>query len=237
MPRLGMLTPSSNTVLEPVTYSMLADLPGVTAHFSRFKVTEIALHQAALGQFDDAPILAAADLLAHAKCDVIAWNGTAASWMGFDRDEALVGAIEQATGIRAATCILGYRALFHKLGVKRVGLVTPYTVDVQARIAVTWGASGFACVAERHCGVSENFAFAGIEEARIETMCRAVATAGCDAIAIVCTNMRGASVAARLERELGLPILDSVAVTLWASLTAIGADMRPLQAWGRWFGT
>jgi maleate isomerase len=32
--RLGMLTPSSNTVLEPMTYQMLRDAPGVTAHFS-----------------------------------------------------------------------------------------------------------------------------------------------------------------------------------------------------------
>jgi len=32
-----MLTPSSNTALEPVTAAMLANLPEVTAHFSRFK--------------------------------------------------------------------------------------------------------------------------------------------------------------------------------------------------------
>jgi hypothetical protein len=30
-----MLTPSSNTVLEPLTAAMLADLPDVTAHFAR----------------------------------------------------------------------------------------------------------------------------------------------------------------------------------------------------------
>ena len=40
---LGMLTPSSNTVLEPVTQAMLAGLPEVSVHFSRFRVTEIAL--------------------------------------------------------------------------------------------------------------------------------------------------------------------------------------------------
>jgi maleate isomerase len=233
--RLGMLTPSSNTVLEPVTYAMLADLPGVTAHFSRFKVTEITLSASALGQFDDTPILAAAELLAHAKCDVIAWNGTAAAWMGFDRDEALVARIEQSTGIRAATCVLGYRALFTRLGARRIGLVTPYTADVQARIAANWGSSGFAVVAEQHYGVSDNFAFALIDEARIEAMCRAVAAQGCDAIAVVCTNMRGAAVAARLEAELGVPVLDSVALTLWASLMATGADTSPLAPWGRWF--
>ncbi len=49
---LGMLTPSSNTVLEPVTAAMLGDLPEVSAHVSRFKVTEIALTADALAQFD-----------------------------------------------------------------------------------------------------------------------------------------------------------------------------------------
>ena len=50
---LGMLTPSSNTALEPITTAMLAELPEVSAHFSRFKVTEIALSNGALAQFDN----------------------------------------------------------------------------------------------------------------------------------------------------------------------------------------
>ena len=121
--RLGMLTPSSNTILEPVTAAMLADVPGVTAHFSRFPVTEIALSPAALGQFDDAPILRAAELLAHARVDVIAWNGTSAAWIGFDSDERLCERITAATGLPARTTVLAYRALFRRLGVGRVGLV------------------------------------------------------------------------------------------------------------------
>jgi maleate cis-trans isomerase len=61
---IGMLTPSSNTVLEPVTSAMLAGLPEVSAHFGRFRVTEIALSEKALAQFDDEEILGAAALLA-----------------------------------------------------------------------------------------------------------------------------------------------------------------------------
>ena len=60
---LGMLTPSSNTILEPLTSAMVAGVPGVSAHFGRFRVTEISLKSAALGQFDDAPVLEAAKLL------------------------------------------------------------------------------------------------------------------------------------------------------------------------------
>lgn len=238
MLRIGMLTPSSNTVLEPMSYEMLAgDLDSTTIHFSRFKVTEIGLGAAALGQFTIEPILAAAKQLADAKCSVIAWNGTSASWLGFASDERLVTSIEHATGIKAATCVLGYRSLFLRLGVGRIGLVTPYTNDVQARIIATWGAAGFDCAHEQHCELSENFAFAEVEEARIEAMIRKVAEyRDIDAVAIVCTNMRGARIAARLEQELGIPILDSVAVTLWASLQALGAKPSAgLASWARLF--
>jgi maleate isomerase len=93
-----MLTPSSNTVLEPATTAMLAGVPGVTAHFGRFKVTEIALTDRALGQFDESGILRAAELLADARVDAIAWNGTSASWLGFDRDERLCERIQGRHG-------------------------------------------------------------------------------------------------------------------------------------------
>lgn len=233
--RLGMLTPSSNTALEPLTTAMLAGLPDVTAHFSRFKVTEIALSAQAQAQFDDTPILHAAELLAHAKVDVIAWNGTSAGWLGFDRDERLIERITAATGIKARTCVLGYRSLFRSTGVSRVGLVSPYTPDVQARIMSTWGASGFVCTAERHADIADNFSFAEIPETQIERMIRDVAAEGCEAIAILCTNMRGASLAAGLESELGLPVYDSVAVTLWTCLRAAGADPSRISGWGRIF--
>lgn len=233
--RLGMLTPSSNTALEPVTTAMLAGLPEVTAHFSRFKVTEIALSAQSQAQFDDSAILHAAELLAHAKVDVIAWNGTSASWLGFDRDERLTERITAATGIKARTCVLGYRSVFQSTRVSRIGLVSPYTPDVQARITSTWGASGFNCTAERHANIADNFSFAEIPEAQIEHMIRDVAAEGCEAIAILCTNMRGASLAAKLEAELGLPIYDSVAVTLWTCLRAVKADLSRISGWGRIF--
>ena len=92
---LGMLTPSSNTTLEPVTARMLAGLPEVSAHAGRFRVTEISMGTGALGQFDMSPMLAAADLLADARCNAICWNGTSAGWLGFDRDRQLCAEIQE----------------------------------------------------------------------------------------------------------------------------------------------
>ena len=236
MTRLGMLTPSSNTALEPITYAMLAGVEGISVHFSRFKVTEIALSDAATRQFDHSEILRAAELLAHAKVDVIAWNGTSASWLGFDRDERLCERITEATGIRACTTVLGYRDLFRRLPTARIGLVSPYTADVQSRIMTNWGSQGLSCVAERHLSLADNFSFAEVPEAEIARLIEEVVReGGADAAVVLCTNMRGAGVAERLERKLGAGVFDSIAVTLWACLIATGVDPSVVRGWGSVF--
>jgi maleate isomerase len=235
MLRIGMLTPSSNTVLEPVTSRLISGVEDLSMHVSRFAVTEIALDASALGQFDDAPILRAAELLAHAKVDVIAWNGTSASWLGLARDRELVARIEAATGIAAATCMLGFFDLFRAMSVKRLGLVTPYTSDVQHKIISTYGSEGVDVVAERHLGIRDNFTFGTVSAGDISRMIRETARQKPDAIAIVCTNMNGAAAAARLEQELKIPVLDSVAVTLHACIVKAGADPGMIKGWGRLF--
>jgi len=233
---IGMLTPSSNTVVEPFTSAMAWPLfPNVSVHFSRFRVTKIALDAASDSQFALEPILQAAELLADARLDVIAWNGTSASWLGFDADERLCGAITERTGVAATSAILSLNRLLKHLQVRRLGLITPYTEDVQKKIIANYATIGIETVAERHSGRSDNFSFAEVTESEIAAMCREVARARPDAVAIVCTNMRGPIIAPQLEEELGIPILDSVAFTLWGCLMEAGVDMQPLAGFGRMF--
>ncbi len=232
---LGMLTPSSNTVLEPLTSAILAATPDVTAHFGRFRVTEIALDDDALGQFDMEPLLQAARLLADARVDVIAWNGTSGGWMGFDADRRLCEAITAATGVPATTSTLATAEAFRALGARRYALVTPYLDDVQSRIVENFAGAGHACVAERHLGRRDNFSFSEVGEDELERMVREVATSGAEAISIFCTNLRGPRVAADLEPEVGVPIVDSISVTVWKSLLLAGADPTRIQGWGRLF--
>lgn len=232
---LGMLTPSSNTTLEPVTAQMLAGLPEVSAHFGRFKVTEIALSKQALGQFDDSEILRAAELLAHARLHCIGWNGTSASWLGFDRDEQLCERITKSTGIAACTSVLALSEIFRTTGVTRFGLVTPYRDDVQKAIVDNYRKAGFDCVAEQHLGIQDNFSFSEVGAAQLRSMVRAVAAARPEAITILCTNLRGAPLVEELEREVGIPIYDSIATVVWKSLKLAGADPKRVRGWGRLF--
>jgi len=232
---LGMLTPSSNTVLEPVTSAMLAGLPEVSAHFGRFKVTEIALSERALGQFDDGEILRAAELLSHAKLDCIGWNGTSSGWLGFDADERLCRRITEATGITACTSVLALNEIFRATGVTRFGLVSPYLDDVQQKIVANYARSGFECAAERHLGLQDNYSFSEVSADQLRAMAREVARAKPQAITIFCTNLRGAPLVDELERELGIPVYDSIATVVWKSLKLAGVDTRRVRGWGRLF--
>ena len=232
---LGMLTPSSNTTLEPVTMRMLAGLPEVSAHFARFKVTEIALSKHALGQFDDTEILNAAELLSHARLDCIGWNGTSAGWLGFDSDERLCERIGRTTGIAACTSVLALNEIFRATGVTRFGLVTPYVDDVQRAIVNNYRSAGFECVAEQHLGIQDNYAFSEVGAEQLRAMVRAVAEAKPQAITILCTNLRGAPLVEELESELGIPIYDSIATVVWKSLKLVGVDTRRVRGWGRLF--
>ncbi|HVF63883.1 MAG TPA: aspartate/glutamate racemase family protein [Casimicrobiaceae bacterium] len=230
-----MLTPSSNTRLEPITTAMLAGLPEVSVHFGRFRVTEIALTDAANAQFNDEEPLRAAELLGDARVHAIGWSGTSASWLGFDADERLCRRITERTGIPACTSVLALNEIFRSTGVRRFGLVTPYRDDVQARIVANYRGAGFECVAERHLGWQDNWSFSEVTPEEIASMLREVAAARPDAITVLCTGVQGAPLAEALERELGIPVYDSIATVVRKSLEIAGVDRRRVTNWGRLF--
>nr|WP_290954572.1 aspartate/glutamate racemase family protein [Halomonas sp.] len=231
--RFGVLTPSSNTALEPLTSAMVAMVPGVSAHFSRFTVTEIALSARALGQFDDSHVLAAARLLADAKVDVIGWSGTSAGWLGFEHDVTLCERISEETGIPATTSMLALNEILTYYGLREFGLVTPYTDDVQQRILDNYRDAGFTVVAEDHLGISENFAYAEVTAETLTAQVRRVAQAGAPAIVVACTNLCSADLVPTWEAELGVPVLDTTATVVWKMLRMTGHVDIPVSGWGQ----
>lgn len=233
--RLGMLTPSSNTVLEPVTQAMLVDLPDVSTHFSRFRVTEISLNLTALNQFENSALLEAAQLLAEAKVDVIAWNGTSAGWLGLDRDRELCQQITAATGIPATTSVLALQEIFKVRNITQFGLVTPYTKDVQTKITTNFAQQGFHCIAEQHLNLQVNFSFAEVDADKISAMVYQVAQAQPQAITTFCTNLCAAPLVAELEKDIGVPIFDTVSVAVWKSLRLAGVETSLVKGWGSLF--
>ncbi len=233
--RIGMIVPSSNTCLEPQTYRILGNRDDVTVHFTRVEVTRIALDGKADIQFDHATMLAAARLLSTADVDAIAWNGTAGSWLGMDHDRKMIAEILKETGIPATTSTLAYMDAFTRFGIEQPGLVTPYTQDVNEAIIDVYGAEGIKIATEHHFGLDINEAFARVNPEELLSPSLELAAENSttmDALIYLCTNLYGAPAVEEVEKKTGIPVLDSVAVTLWRCLEMVGASGIN-ERWGR----
>jgi maleate isomerase len=231
--RLGVITPSSNTVLEPSLIRLLAPLADrVSLHFTRVPVTEVADDPRSDAQFDLQPMLDAAALLRDARVQAIVWAGTSGSWRGFEADERLVDTIEDVTGVPATTTSLALLSALRALRVKRYGLVVPYVEPIADAIVRNLGAAGYACAGRTTSSITENWEFASISAAAIAADVRTAAASRPDAVVILCTNIWGAVVSEQLERELDIPILDSVVLSMWGALGAVGVK-PPSSGFGR----
>lgn len=234
--RIGMLTPSSNTVLEPYTSRMLMPyMDTVTVHFSRFRVTGISLSEESVKQFDHDVIVEAACRLAEARVDCIAWNGTSAAWLGMDQDRALCQRITEETGIPATSTMAAFAEAVDRLQARRLALITPYTSEIQQAIIRRYEADGFQVVHDTHLQDPGNFSFATHTPDQIKALALRAAEDRPDAILIVCTNFRGALVAAEVETNMDVPVLDSVSVTAWHTLNQVGMRPSEIAGWGRIF--
>jgi maleate isomerase len=232
--RIGMITPSSNTALEPITSQITAAFQrdAFTIHYSRFVVKMISLEPNSLSQFTHGLMVDAARLLADGNMDVIAWNGTYGAWRGIADDRAMCDAITRATGAPATTSTLAQIDAFRALGVKSYGLAVPYADQIRQAIVETYGNAGFHCVRSAGLGISINTAFAEVDDTAIRDLIRQADHPDAEAIAIVCTNFPAAYVVDEMERELGKPIFDSVLVTLWQTLNLIDRPVS-IRGWGR----
>jgi maleate isomerase len=227
-----MLTPSSNTALEPLTFAMLRELPNVSVHFSRLHVKGTSLDRDSNAQFTREAFLRAASLLADARVDVIAWNGTSGSWMGLDWERDLCTAIKDATGIPATGSTLAFFDAFRKFGLKRYSLAVPYVRDHTEKIIETYAHEGLECVAYSYLGYKTNIEIDAVPESRFRTQLVSVAVPNSQGIAVVCTNVPATPLVDELERSLGIPIFDSIAVTAWKCLEMAGVEPK-LAGWGK----
>ena len=227
--RIGMIVPSSNTCLEPQSYRILGDRDDVTIHFARIPVTRIALDDSSDRQFDPAVMRAAAELLATADVDVIAWNGTSGSWLGADHDRELVTGITGRhrhpghhvhTGLPGGLPVLRHRA-------DRAVHARTRRTSTNA-IMASYERDGIKTLDHRFLGLSDNESFARVSDDEMRPGSLELAAPNPDALVYLCTNLYGANIAAEIEAATGVPVLDSVAVTLWHCLKMAGAPLaRP----------
>lgn len=214
---LATITPSGNTVVEAVTQAALRARGDVLPIFSRLPVHGTV--DRFPDRYDLEGMLGAAELLSHAKPDVILWNGSKGGMIGLEHDRDLASRITERTGIAATTSALALEARLAERGPTRIGLVTPYSAAYQQRLIAAFAARGWEVSAESHLGLTDNLSYASVPAATIRAQCEALAPR-CDVLLAWCTNYPAAVLGAEVA---GVPLWDSTLLGIEAALEMIKA--------------
>ena len=233
--KVGFITPSSNTALEPLTMAMTEQISSlVSVHFSRVPVKTLTLGSQDIAQFQTQKLVGAASLLADGGLDAILWNGTSGTWTGkgLEADVELCEEIRCLTGVPASTSSLALVDVLKHYGVKKLGLAVPYIEEPAREIIETYGKQGFTTVKSARLEETENKVIGNIPFERIRQLLREADSPDAECIVVACTNLPAAVLVGEMEAELRKPVFDSIAVTLWKALKMTGIDV-PLHGWGK----
>ncbi|MBL6076500.1 hypothetical protein JMJ56_00700 [Belnapia sp. T18] len=229
-PAIGTVLPSSNRMVERVLGAILPLFPEVDGCVARIPYWGQGLGQPADG-YDLGSFREAAWLLGHAGVGVVCWNGTRGAALGLAQDEALAAAMGEAAGCIGITTVMATVRVLERLGVQRVGMVAQGPMEEAAAHAAGLPVK----VTElRGLGIRDNAAASAVEPEVIAGLAREVA-AGAEAVLIWSTNLPGLALVPALEAELGVPVLDSASIGVWACLDALGVDMSKAAKLGRLF--
>lgn len=227
---IGTIVPSSNRTVERTLAAIMPAFPQVDSCVARIPYWGNGLGQPADG-YDAASYREAARLLGHAGAEVVCWNGSKGAALGLATDAGLAALMAEAAGCTATTTVLATATLLARLGIRRIAVIA----QGSAEDAAAHG-RGFAvtCAATRGLNIRDNRDAGAIQPRQLAALVQEVAPAA-DAVLIWSTNLPGYCVAADLEAELAVPVLDSASVGVWACLAALGLDPSPAAAFGRIF--
>ena len=218
--RVGLLIPSSNTVMEVDFYRHLP--ASATVHPGRMYM-EATTVKGEEEMLDDHCLPTAADV-ATAKPDVVVFGCTSAGALrGNAYDAELCRRISEVTGKPTVSVIESVRRKLMGLEVRRVAVITPYIEDLNVRIKASVEDDGIEVASIHGMGISVNFNLALVEPPEILAFAREKLAAApeVDALFISCTNFQAVATLPQLKAAYDMPIVTSNQ----AALEAVGREL------------
>lgn len=216
--RLGLILPSDNAVVEVDVARRLPD--GVSSHVVRLSS----------GDQRDRMVAEAAEVapyLVDADVDVVAYMCAASSFLlGPAGNEDLRGRISAACGGRPTfTASTAMSDALRAVGAERIQVLSPHPPHIAAYLQTYLEADGFrvAQLTALDMGLRAiNSQYPG----DVYRFVRELEPVEADALFIAATNFRAMDVVAAIETDLGLPVITSNQVCLWAGLRTLGVQDR-----------
>ncbi len=212
MKRVGLLVPSSNTVMEVDFYRNLS--ADVTLHVARIFMEETTV-EAERRMIEEHTPLAARDL-ASVHPDVVVFGCTSASAVyGADGDRVLQARLKDVTGAPTLGVMSSVLNALDGIEAKRVAVITPYIDALNAKIAERLVHHGLEVVAIHGMGISVNYDIALVRPNEIVDFAgQQLADVSVDCIFVSCTNLRAMEALPELTIRFDVPVITSNKATL-----------------------
>jgi maleate isomerase len=169
-------------------------------------------------------------ILPDEDLDVICYSCTSASVViGDDAIEAAINRAKPAVPV-VTPPLAAVRGL-QALGVRRISILTPYTIETSTPMANYFAAKGFDIASFTCFGLDDDREMARISPRSLISAAREVTAIDADALFISCTALRAAGIALAIEQAIGKPVVSSNLATAWATLR-ICDDLAPRPEWG-----
>jgi maleate isomerase len=223
--RLGLMIPSSNTMMEPDF--IRGAPPGTSVHTARMYMEDTTA-EGENRMLDEFALPAARDL-GTARPDVIVFGCTSAGALrGNDYDAALCQQISDVAGAPAVSTIGSVRDAIEAAGGSRIGVITPYVDELNEKIKASIEADGPEVVRIVGLGMTENFAIATVTHDDIVGFAaRALGdlaeSGAIDLVFASCTNFGAMVARPAISRRLGLPVVTSNQAVFDAALAKLAA--------------
>ncbi|MGW0332143.1 maleate cis-trans isomerase family protein [Streptomyces sp. NPDC003011] len=162
--------------------------------------------------------------------EVVAYACTSGSFVGgIAGERAMCEAMTRSGAQPSVTTSGALLEALTELGVRRVALVTPYTVSVTRALEEYVAEAGVTVSGCAYMGLTRHIWKVPYRD--VADMARRAARDGADALFISCTNLPTYDVIPQLEAELRIPVISANQVTMWAALRRLGTRaVGPYQA-------
>ncbi|MEU8932729.1 aspartate/glutamate racemase family protein [Streptomyces sp. NPDC048409] len=154
--------------------------------------------------------------------EVVAYACTSGSFVGgIAGERAMCEAMTRSGAVPALTTSGALLDALTELGVRRLALVTPYTVSVTRVLEEYVAEAGVQVAGCAFMGLTRHIWRVPYRDV-VAMARRAIRPGAADALFISCTNLPTYDVIPQLEAELRLPVLSANQVTMWAALRRLG---------------
>lgn len=221
MLRIGLIVPSSNTVMEPDFHRHFnaASLVSTTRIF-----LEDVTREAEIDMLEK-ELPHAVRLIRTTAPDVVVFGCTSAGALAtLSHDNGIGRMIEQETGASAVTVLRAVLTQLRLLRPRKVAVFTPYVADLAAGVAQCIAEDGHTVVKAAGMGIAKNLAIGRVTPQEIIRFVESqMAGIDPDCLFLSCTNWRAIEAIEPLKEKLGLPAISSNQ----AAIDAVGAFKKP----------